>query len=75
MDKLDINFSRKKWKQIYHEIDRNYDDQVSFDEFIFFLFPDNDISMVRRYLIIYYWAMITIYIRYIGHGIQKDEDC
>lgn len=44
MDRLDINFSRKKWKQIYHEIDRNYDDQVSFDEFILFLFPDNDVS-------------------------------
>lgn len=47
MDRLDINFSRKKWKQIYHEIDRNYDDQVSFDEFILFLFPHNDVSTVR----------------------------
>ncbi len=46
MDRLEIHFSRKKWKQIYHEIDRNYDDQVSFDEFILFLFPDNDVSMV-----------------------------
>jgi hypothetical protein len=46
MDKLDINFSRKRWKQIYREIDRNFDDQVSFDEFILFLFPDNDLSKV-----------------------------
>lgn len=29
MDKLDISFSRKKWKHIYREIDRNFDDKVS----------------------------------------------
>jgi hypothetical protein len=46
MDRLNINFSRKKWKQIYHEIDRNYDDQVSFEEFVYFLFPDNNVSKV-----------------------------
>lgn len=44
MDMLHINFSRNKWKQIYHEIDRNYDDQVSFEEFILFLFPNHDIA-------------------------------
>lgn len=47
MDKLDINFSRRKWKQIYREIDRNYDDEVSFEEFFFFLFPTHDVSLVR----------------------------
>ena len=44
MDMLHINFSRNKWKQIYHEIDRNYDDQVSFEEFILFLFPNHDVA-------------------------------
>ncbi len=44
MDKLDINFSKRKWKQIYREIDRNYDDEVTFEEFFFFLFPNHDVS-------------------------------
>lgn len=48
MDKLDINFSKRKWKQIYHEIDRNYDDEVSFDEFFFFLFPNHDVSVAME---------------------------
>lgn len=46
MDMLHINFSRNKWKQIYHEIDRNYDDEVSFEEFILFLFPNHDVAKV-----------------------------
>lgn len=45
MEKLDINFSKRKWKQIYHEIDRNYDDEVTFEEFFFFLFPNHDVSV------------------------------
>lgn len=46
MNRLDINFSKRKWKQIYHEIDRNYDDEVTFEEFFFFLFPTHDVSLV-----------------------------
>lgn len=48
MDRLEVNFSRKKWKQIYHEIDRNYDDEISFDEFFIFLFPNHDYAMANE---------------------------
>lgn len=48
MDRLDVNFSRKKWKQIYHEIDRNYDDEISFDEFFMFLFPQHDFATANE---------------------------
>jgi hypothetical protein len=44
MNAMDISFSRKKWKQIYREIDRNYDDFISFEEFFLFLFPAHDIA-------------------------------
>lgn len=48
MDRLEVNFSRKKWKQIYHEIDRNYDDEISFDEFFIFLFPNHDFATANE---------------------------
>lgn len=48
MDRLEVNFSRKKWKQIYHEIDRNYDDEISFDEFFIFLFPSHDFAQANE---------------------------
>lgn len=48
MDRLEVNFSRKKWKQIYHEIDRNYDDEISFDEFFIFLFPNHDYATANE---------------------------
>jgi hypothetical protein len=33
---------------IYREIDRNYDDQISFDELFLFLFPDHDEALARE---------------------------
>ena len=48
MDRLEVSFSRKKWKQIYHEIDRNYDDEISFDEFFVFLFPNHELAAAQE---------------------------
>ena len=33
---------------IYREMDRNYDDQISFDELFLFLFPDHDEALMRE---------------------------
>lgn len=42
MSRLEINFSRRKWVQIFKKMDINYDDMVSFEEFFLFMFPTND---------------------------------
>ncbi|MBX9695543.1 MAG: hypothetical protein K2Z81_24375, partial [Cyanobacteria bacterium] len=45
---VDINFSRKKWNQIFRDIDLSHDDKISFNEFFMFVFlhdnrqPDPD---------------------------------
>eukprot|EP01039_Chlorochromonas_danica_P002448 gene2448-2683_t len=44
MNAIDIHFSRRKWKQIFREIDLNYDDKISFEELFLFLFPDHDVG-------------------------------
>lgn len=46
LNAIEVNFSRKKWQQIFREIDLNYDDMVSFEEFFLFLFPDHDVGLV-----------------------------
>eukprot|EP01036_Dinobryon_divergens_P022205 gene22205-30445_t len=38
---FDLSFSQKKMRQIFHQIDRNFDDNISFEEFFIFLFPDH----------------------------------
>lgn len=55
MDSVGINFSIKKWKQIYREIDLNNDDKISFEEFFLFMCPDHDVAKaleIRRQKII-----------------------
>jgi Ca2+-binding EF-hand superfamily protein len=42
MEALDITYSKKRWAQIFREIDRNYDDNISFEEFFLFIYPKND---------------------------------
>mmetsp|Transcript_12320 Transcript_12320/g.16923 ORF Transcript_12320/g.16923 Transcript_12320/m.16923 type:complete len:799 (+) Transcript_12320:68-2464(+) len=44
LHEFNLSFSRKKMRQIFHEIDRNFDDSISFHEFFIFLFPDHDIA-------------------------------
>lgn len=81
MDMLHINFSRNKWKQIYHEIDRNYDDQVSFEEFILFLFPNHDVAKameVKRIKIIRKRLADRVAKQsgknYLAQEVEKDDD-
>lgn len=42
LEAMGITFSRKKWSQIFVQIDLNNDDEISFKELFLFLFPDND---------------------------------
>ncbi len=42
MEALDITYSKKRWAQIFKEIDRNFDDNISFEEFFLFIYPKND---------------------------------
>lgn len=44
LHEFNLSFSRKKMRQIFHEIDRNFDDTISFNEFFIFLFPDHDVA-------------------------------
>lgn len=46
MTELDISFSNRRWRQIFNEIDRNHDDEISFDELFLFLFPTHDEALV-----------------------------
>ncbi len=39
---MKITFSRKKWSAIFTEIDKNYDDEIAFEELFIFLFPNHD---------------------------------
>jgi Ca2+-binding EF-hand superfamily protein len=42
---MGITFSKKKWRQIFREIDRDANDEVSYEELFLFLFPDNDAAL------------------------------
>ena len=42
LNSLGITFSRKKWTQIFTEIDRSHDNEISLTELFLFLFPDHD---------------------------------
>merc|ERR1712023_120933 len=38
---MSISFSERRWRQIFREIDRNADNEISFDELFYFLYPDS----------------------------------
>jgi hypothetical protein len=42
METMGVSFSNRKWEKIYKEIDRNYDNEISLNEFLLFLYPDHD---------------------------------
>ncbi len=46
LSELKISFSHRRWRQIFNQIDRNYDDSISFDELFLFLFPHHDEALV-----------------------------
>jgi hypothetical protein len=64
MHAIDINFSRKKWQQIFREIDLNYDDKVSFEEFFLFLFPAHDVGL----------ALEKKRLKILGHRVKQKAD-
>ncbi len=47
MNELKISFSNRRWRQIFRQIDRNYDDAISFDEMFLFLYPDHHEAKVN----------------------------
>lgn len=59
MNAIDIHFSRRKWKQIFREIDLNYDDKISFEELFLFLFPDHDVGRVSCHFDIFSLILIS----------------
>lgn len=48
MELMGISFSVKKWKKIFKEIDRNYDNEISLNEFLLFLYPDHDVALSQE---------------------------
>ena len=44
IDLLDISYSKRRWKQVYRVIDKNFDNQISFQEFYVFLYPDHELA-------------------------------
>ena len=42
---MNITFSKKKWRHIFREIDRDANDEVSYEELFLFLFPDNNAAL------------------------------
>ena len=45
---MNITFSKKKWRHIFREIDRDANDEVSCEELFLFLFPDNNAARATR---------------------------
>jgi Ca2+-binding EF-hand superfamily protein len=48
LNALEITFSRSKWRIIFREIDRNFDDEISFDEMFLYLFPEHGNSKAEE---------------------------
>ena len=48
LSQLHITFSNKRWKQIFRAIDRNMDDEISFDELFLFIFPTQDEAIIKE---------------------------
>ena len=57
---LDISYSKRRWKQIYRVIDKNFDNQISFQEFYVFLYPDHELAKTLGY--IHYFIKYDLYI-------------
>jgi hypothetical protein len=43
MNAIEISFNRIKWQQIYREIDKSFDQQITFEELFLFVFPDHHV--------------------------------
>lgn len=49
LNELNITFSRRKWAQIYAEIDRDNSDEIDYDELFLFIFPDSNEAKRMEY--------------------------
>jgi hypothetical protein len=45
---MNITFSKKKWRHIFREIDRDANNEVSYEELFLFLFPDNNAALSQE---------------------------
>ena len=45
---MNVTFSKKKWRQIFREIDRDANDEISYEELHLFLFPDNNAALSQE---------------------------
>ena len=45
---MKITFSKKKWRLIFNLIDKNYDDEIAFDEFFVFLYPNSNSALEKE---------------------------
>lgn len=45
---MKITFSKKKWRIIFNEIDKNNDDEIAFDEFFIFLYPNSKSALEKE---------------------------
>lgn len=57
---LEINYSDNSWRHIFYHIDGNHDDQIDLDEFLYFLFPEDDTLMVPFSLRILYTVLCNV---------------
>lgn len=48
MEAMGVSFSHKKWEKIYKEVDRNFDNEISLNEFLLFLYPHHDAAVTQE---------------------------
>lgn len=52
LEAVGITFSAKRWRMIFNEIDRDFDDEISFNEFLLYLYPDHEKSKVSVFIVV-----------------------
>ena len=46
LEHLGITFTKKRWIAIFREVDRNFDNEISFEEMYLFMFPEEKSAQV-----------------------------
>ena len=46
LNKLGVHFNNRKWNHIFGEVDLNFDNEITLNEFILFLFPGDQAAQV-----------------------------
>eukprot|EP01035_Chromulina_nebulosa_P021149 gene21149-27403_t len=47
VEAMGITFSRKRWRQMFRQIDSDNDDSISFEELVLFVFPEHNAAIVK----------------------------